>query len=176
MNVDAIIDGILSREGGYVDHPADRGGPTKYGITLARLESWRGTTVTAADVAALSVDEARAIYLAHFIQPLMRLEFMPDVFAAVVDIAVMSGPKTAVRLLQSTLNGLAKDAQTIAVDGVIGPETVMAVVRQSPHRVVQGLVKARLLALVRLVELDHDQLVFLPGWVSRTLSFLPEVA
>lgn len=176
MKADAIIDGILSREGGYVDHPADRGGPTKYGITLARLESWRGTHVTAADVAAMSVEEARAIYLAHFIQPLMRLEFMPEVFAAVVDVAVMSGPKTAIRLLQSTLNTLAKDGNTIAVDGIMGSETVMAVVRQSPARVVQALVKARLLALVRLVEIDHDQLAFLPGWVSRTLSFLPEVA
>ncbi len=31
-----IIDAILRREGGFVDHPADRGGATKYGITHAR--------------------------------------------------------------------------------------------------------------------------------------------
>lgn len=28
MNFDRIIDGILAKEKGYVDHPADRGGPT----------------------------------------------------------------------------------------------------------------------------------------------------
>ena len=34
MTVDQMIDDILRREGGYVNHPADKGGPTKYGITL----------------------------------------------------------------------------------------------------------------------------------------------
>ncbi len=28
-----VIDGILNIEGSYVNHPADRGGPTKWGIT-----------------------------------------------------------------------------------------------------------------------------------------------
>ena len=30
-----IIDALIEREGGYVHNPADRGGPTKYGITLS---------------------------------------------------------------------------------------------------------------------------------------------
>ena len=35
---------ILEREGWptYTDHPDDRGGPTKGGITLSTLRSWRG--------------------------------------------------------------------------------------------------------------------------------------
>ena len=48
MTTKEIIDGIIKREGGYVDHPADRGGPTKFGITLATLEAWRGHRITAA--------------------------------------------------------------------------------------------------------------------------------
>ena len=36
MTDDDIIDGIIRREGStYTNDPADPGGPTKYGITLA---------------------------------------------------------------------------------------------------------------------------------------------
>ncbi|HBU3826193.1 TPA: hypothetical protein MCX03_004221, partial [Klebsiella pneumoniae] len=33
MTADQIIEGILGKEGGYVDHPSDKGGPTRWGIT-----------------------------------------------------------------------------------------------------------------------------------------------
>jgi lysozyme family protein len=33
LNVEGLIDGLIDREGGIVDHPADKGGPTCFGIT-----------------------------------------------------------------------------------------------------------------------------------------------
>ena len=33
FDVDALIGGLIEREGGYVNHPADKGGPTCFGIT-----------------------------------------------------------------------------------------------------------------------------------------------
>ena len=33
MTIEAILDDVLRREGGYSDHLADGGGPTNYGIT-----------------------------------------------------------------------------------------------------------------------------------------------
>lgn len=172
---EAIIRGLVVREGGYVDHPADRGGPTKYGITQETLAGWRGHPVTAADVAALSVEEASEIYADRYVRPLARLEFIPDVFALMVDIAVMSGVATAIRLLQSTLNSMTT-LDVLAVDGILGQKTVMAVVRMAPGRVVQAMVKARVLMLARMVERDPSQSVFLVGWLNRTLAFLPEAA
>ena len=45
-DVDDLISDIIRREGGYVNHPDDRGGPTNYGITQATLSEWRRQPVT----------------------------------------------------------------------------------------------------------------------------------
>ena len=44
MTADQIIEGILGKEGGYVDHPSDKGGPTRWGITqtTARAHGYTG--------------------------------------------------------------------------------------------------------------------------------------
>ena len=47
--IEALITRVIEREGGYVNHPADAGGPTRYGITLAALHDWRRAPVGAAD-------------------------------------------------------------------------------------------------------------------------------
>ena len=44
VDVDNLIDALIDREGGYVDHAADRGGPTCFGITqaVARAHGYAG--------------------------------------------------------------------------------------------------------------------------------------
>ena len=56
--VDRLIDALIDREGGYVDHPADKGGPTCFGITeaVARAQGYGGP------MRQLPRDEAGAIY------------------------------------------------------------------------------------------------------------------
>src|SRR3546814_19999637 len=58
MDIESVLDGLLAREGGYVDHPADRGGPTNWGITLpvARAAGFMG------DMRDLPQNLARDIY------------------------------------------------------------------------------------------------------------------
>ena len=44
MDIAALIDEVIAREGGYGHHPADRGGATNFGITeaVARANGYAG--------------------------------------------------------------------------------------------------------------------------------------
>ena len=44
MSVDQMLETLLGKEGGYTDHPSDRGGPTNWGITekVARAYGYTG--------------------------------------------------------------------------------------------------------------------------------------
>ncbi|MGK3629946.1 glycosyl hydrolase 108 family protein, partial [Acinetobacter sp. A11] len=44
MNIDQYLEKIISREGGYVNHPSDHGHATKFGITeaVARSNGYQG--------------------------------------------------------------------------------------------------------------------------------------
>src|SRR3546814_12924741 len=35
MDIDFLVEDVIAREGGYTAHPADKGGPTRWGITQA---------------------------------------------------------------------------------------------------------------------------------------------
>ena len=52
MSIEQMIDEVLSKEGGFVNHPADKGGATKYGITQRRAPSstWRSLPLFSAYV------------------------------------------------------------------------------------------------------------------------------
>ena len=114
-----IIAGIIKREGGYVDHPADRGGPTKYGVTLATLQDHRAAPVTAADVEALTESEAASIYRERYLLEPGFDRIQDDrLRALVLDCSVLHGQATATKLLQRAI-GL-KD------DGVFGAKTEAA--------------------------------------------------
>lgn len=166
------IDEIIEREGGFSNRPSDRGGPTKYGITLKTLAQWRKHAVTEQDVRDLTVDEARAIYEQEYLKG-PHIDQIPDAELAhlVMDIGVMSGPDTAIRLLQRCLVEHAPIA--VIVDGILGPQTLAALWAIDPLSIRTQLVVKRVVALVDLVQHDVSQLEYLEGWVRRALKFLP---
>ena len=61
--VECIINEVIERfEGGYSNHPADRGGPTNMGITQATLSEYLGRPASVDEVRSLSRAQAVAIY------------------------------------------------------------------------------------------------------------------
>jgi lysozyme family protein len=119
----------LGYEGGYVNHPKDPGGPTKYGITLYALSQHRGRAVSAADVRALTAPEATAIY-GEVYWPAVRGDQLPaGVDLMVYDAAINMGRGRAAKCLQ-------RAAGVNLVDGLLGPASLAAVSAADPSHLV----------------------------------------
>ena len=96
MSIEHIIYGVIEREGGFVNHPSDRGGPTKYGITLQTLRDWRGLPVSVKELQALSKAEAFSIYYRRYVidpgfDHVLRLN--AEIAEEMIDAGVLSGPR-----------------------------------------------------------------------------------
>jgi len=165
MTTDDIINDIIRREGGFVDHPADRGGPTKYGITQSTLAEWRGRPVTKKDVEALTVDEARRIYRSNYIDKPGFAALPEPLRGLVVDTAVHSGVKTAVRLLQKALGGP-------AMDGILGPVTMAAVRGANYSWLYRKVLAERIRYLGEVITVRPANAVFAKGWMARMAEFV----
>jgi lysozyme family protein len=168
-----IIDGVIAREGDvFTNSAADRGGPTKYGITAKTLGGWRslGRAATAEEVAALKRPEAVDIYRQIYVKApgfaADRFSFEP-LRLQVIDDAVLSGPREAVLTLQTLLG--------VNADGVFGKDTATALARADQTSLHFRYVKARVMRFVRIVQKDATQLHWLGGWCGRALNFLDVV-
>jgi lysozyme family protein len=159
------IDDILAREGGYVNHSADPGGVTNFGITIGTLSGWRRQRVTPEEVKALSELEARQIYRSFYIERPGFLQILSDaVFAVVVDTAVNFGPAKATAFLQLALG--------VAADGILGPKTRAALDKADGGTVYRKIVAERIRYRGRRITAEPSQAVFAKGWLARDAEFV----
>jgi lysozyme family protein len=103
---------LLIHEGGYTNHPSDPGGPTNFGITIHDYRKYVKPGATAADVRAMKLDEAKAIYRAKYWNA-TRCDALPaGVDYAVFDYGVNSGIGRAGKVLRRVLK-LAASTSTV---------------------------------------------------------------
>jgi lysozyme family protein len=174
-------------EGGYVNHPADKGGPTNHGITQATYDAYRASKgLKKQDVRYITNSEVKEIYFNNYWKT-ARCDRLPSPLNMVImDIAVHSGPGQAIRLLQRALNALGirdKDGKPL-VEGDWGPKTESAVKRlqerlaQDPHiltQVVNKVLDLREEFFKSIVKNDPSQEIFLQGWLNRNNALRKEV-
>jgi lysozyme family protein len=108
--IDQLIDDVIEREGDYVDHPADRGGATRWGITkaVARRQGYHD------DMRALPQSDAAAIYRRlYWIAPAFDKvgEVAPKLAAELFDTGINMGTGTATGFLQRALNALNRNGR-----------------------------------------------------------------
>src|SRR5436190_11556387 len=180
MDVDGMVDALIDREGGYVDHPADKGGPTCFGITqaVARAHGYAGP------MRQLPRSEAVAIYLRlYWARP--RLDEVAKrstrIAAELFDTGVNMGPAVAVTFLQRALTALNRngtDYPDLTPDGRAGAVTLNALDiflkirgRTSGEtvllRAIEALQGERYL---RLAERRPANEAFLYGWLANRIG------
>lgn len=174
------IDDLIKIEGDYVDHPSDRGGPTRWGITefVARAAGYTG------DMRELPRELAADIYLAQYwLDPGFDQieEIDPIVAVELFDTGVNMGPSVASTFLQEALNSLNERGKAwpdLKVDGAAGRLTREALrayyKRRGPvpactvlMRLLDAQQAVRYMSLAKARETQED---FMFGWVSHRIG------
>jgi lysozyme family protein len=179
MDIHALIDEVIAREGGYSNHPADRGGATNWGITqaVARDNGFVG------DMRALPRATAVAIYRRlYWDQPgyAFVAESAPSIAAELFDTAVNMGVATATGFLQRALNALnrnQRDYPDLTVDRAIGARTLAALrafsaLRGKPGeavllKAIEAMQGERYIALAESRPANE---AFLYGWLANRIG------
>lgn len=150
MDFDTAFDRLMGHEGGYTNNPADPGGETNWGIAKRSYPD--------VDIAHLTREQAKAIYLRDFWQPLG--DAPAAVKYQVFDFAVNSGIQTAIRKLQAAIG--------VADDGHWGPVSAARLAGMDVNDVLMRFVAQRLRFWTALSSWPS----FGKGWANRAAKQL----
>jgi lysozyme family protein len=156
---DEALRRLLVHEGGYTNHPSDPGGPTNFGITIYDYRKYVKPNATAADVRAMTVGEAKAIYRKRYWDAQRCDELPAGVDYSVFDYGVNSGIGRSGKVLRRVV-GL-PDTTHVVTD-----EVLRAVGKRDPKALVVAINDERLAFLKRLKTWP----VFGRGWGERVAA------
>ena len=175
-----LIDALIDREGGFVHHPADRGGATCFGITeaVARAHGYGGA------MRDLPRRQAVTIYRRlYWLRPLFDQVAIrvPRLAAELFDTGANMGPAVATTFLQRALTALNRsgtDYPDLVPDGRIGEATLGALDAFLKVRGNAGAETVLLRALealqgeryLRLAERRPANEAFLYGWLANRIG------
>jgi lysozyme family protein len=180
IDKDAALKGWLEREGAvYTDRADDRGGPTKFGLTLRLLrDHLKDQMIPASRLQAMEWAEAREIIWRVFAVESGFAEIQnPVLFEVVWDAAGNHGAGRAIQWLQAALG--------VKVDGIFGSQTRAALPYLNATKLALFFQCARerfysLIASRNKEDNDHDgipdALENLPGWINRSVGITEKIA
>lgn len=149
---------VLKHEGGFVNHPADPGGATNKGITIATFRRYVKKNGTVADLKAITDAQVAFTYRKQYWDAVRGGDLPSGVDYAVFDFGVNSGPSRAIKFLQRVVG--------VEQDGMIGPATLRAVNAKNAADVIEGLCDARMKFLRGLGTWG----TFGRGWTRRVVG------
>jgi lysozyme family protein len=163
-NFDKAVEVIFLYEGGYINHPNDPGGETKYGISKRAYPN--------EDIKNLTKERAKEIYKENYWDKIKGDEIRPYLIALqTFDIAVNSGVYRASKLLQLSLN---KIGAHLVVDGIIGKNTLKVINALSFDEIIElnnTMVEMRIAFYDGLIKENPKLAVFRKGWIRRAEHF-----
>jgi lysozyme family protein len=154
------VEVVLKSEGGYVNHPADRGGPTNWGITQKVYEQYKGRTVSLDEMKAMPKSDAVSIYKKNYWDKVGgdAIKYYSVAFT-LFDQAVNRGVGAVVKQAQSVLG--------VTVDGGMGPKTLAALNAMPDVKFIPQFLTMAENSYRSIVANNSSQSVFLTGWLNR---------
>jgi lysozyme family protein len=150
---------VVGHEGGYSTDPHDRGNWTGGDVGKGELKGTKyGVSARAypgLDIAGLTLDAARAIYLRDYWSPCRCGEMAWGPALVTFDSAINSGVRFASILLQRAVGA--------APDGVIGPRTLASLAARDPHQVAAEMLAQRAYQMTAMPTWHTHGL----GWIRR---------
>lgn len=164
----------LIHEGGYQNNPDDSGNwfnginyGTKYGITAADVVHYFPAFISDLNcVRNLTVDQAGVIYAAGYWKDLYSQINDQPIAEKLFDMGVLMGVKTAVKLLQITL----QSQIAIVPDGVFGPETLSDVNQAAPADLLSRYRSTLVDHCISIMNHNPKDTQFVRGWITRISS------
>lgn len=174
------IKSILIMEGDLSDHPEDKGGLTKYGITQ-RLATQYGIS----DVRTITIQKAVQIYYDEFwvkgnLEEVAIVD--EDIAEEILEASVNTGWKSPRIWLQNFLNASRIGPngrpmyEILKEDGIIGEKTIAAMekaikIRDARNDIFNFLNARQLVYYTRIVESNPSQSVFFWGWIKNRVKY-----
>lgn len=163
------IEKVIGLEGDrFTDDPVDRGGATKYGLTLRFLQRMDATW-TRERLQQLERPQAVDLYRKYIWEPsgVARITDQ-DLANEVFEMIVNMGTGQGVKILQRALNFFTADM--VSVDGVLGPATAAAANQTDPKQLLQVLQMEAVRFYFALVKKDPSQKKWFLGWIARVIA------
>jgi lysozyme family protein len=179
LDFEKAVTVVLKHEGGYSNNLRDRGGATKYGISLRYLKSVGldlgdidlDGDIDIDDIKGISISAAKSIYQSQFWEKYNCDKLInQDIATKVFDMCVNMGGKQAIKLLQRAYNR-AVNARNLVVDGVLGEQTLAAVNScKSQQQLLAVLRSEQAMYYERLIYHNRELAEFRKGWLKRAYA------
>jgi lysozyme family protein len=164
---DSALAYLLGDEGTkYTDNPADSGGPTKFGVTLAMWGKFTSQPVTADDISNLTLFQVKPFYELVFWQPLGCDKLTdPGICIALFDSGVLYGVPQASLMAQQAANLCGGN---LICDSILGEESVAFLNGMTREMFLVALYTILMQRIEKVIANDPKDEVFRKGWTERT--------
>lgn len=163
---------VLKHEGVFSDDPADKGGATRWGISLRFLQAESididgDGDSDMQDILALTKNDANKIYLQKFWNRNGYDRILDkNIAIKMMDMAVNTGSNRAHKILKKAINRVIYEP--IAVDKTLDDETIQIVNLVEPSLLLKALRKEQAQFYLDIIKITPSYKKFEKGWLARS--------